>query len=127
MSSLLFCLGISLAFLLSYAAIWKLIESQYYLFVVIGTYAALGIFTLIQVMRATQMDSWARRLGAISIVPGLILTIFSGLSPKVGCLEPPQCTSGLTPHPIPLALGMAIVTASLFLDVRSRINQIVNG
>lgn len=121
-SSILSCLGLSLLLILAYVGIWKWTDSNYYLFLVLGTYASLGGFALLQTFRATRMGRWVRRFGAIGVVLGFAVTIFLGLRPKIACLDFGPCQSGLTLHPLQFALGIGILTASLFLDVRNCTN-----
>ena len=120
--SMLSCVGISAIPILAYVAVWEWTAPGLHLFIVFGTYWLLGGFALWQMIRVAQMNHWTRKLGAIGIVVGLTVTIFSGLSPKAGCIEPTGCVSELTLQSLPFALGMALTSLFLFLDVRNRAN-----
>lgn len=115
-------LGSSLLLVLAYVGIWKWVAPGYYLFLVLGTYWLLGGSALWQLLRVARMDHWSRRLGAIGVPFGFAVTIFLGLRPRTACLDTGPCLSGLTPHPLQVALGLILVTASLFLDVRNATN-----
>jgi hypothetical protein len=121
------CFGVGLVPVLAYVAFWEWITPPFYLFVILGTYLLLGGFAVLQMLRAAKMDRWSRRVGALGVVVGFAATIFLGLRPRQACLEPAMgtCLSGLTPHPLQLTLGMLVVTASLYLDLGSRVTPFV--
>ena len=125
--SVLSCFGIASVPILAYVAVWEWATPGLYLFLGLGTYLLLGGFALWQLIRAVQMDERLRKLGAAGVVVGLAATIFLGLRPRAGCIEPGQCPSGLTLDPLQFALGMALTSLSLFLDVRRRANFRRNG
>lgn len=127
MTSLLSCVAVSLGLLSTYVALWTWVAPGHYVFLVLVTYWLLGGFALWQLFRAARMYGWTRKLGAIGVFVGLAVTIFLGLRPKTACLDLGPCRSGLTPHPLQLTLGIAVTSASLFLDVRSHTNQFVSG
>lgn len=115
---MLSCVGVALFVTLAYVGLWTVVAPQFYLFLVLGTYALLGGLALVQLLRATRMDGWTRRLGALGVVPGLVVAIFLGLRPRIACLDFGPCQSGLTAQPLQLALGIAVIAVSLFLDGR---------
>ncbi|WP_132057618.1 hypothetical protein [Halorussus amylolyticus] len=118
--SLLTSTGIAVIPILAYVAIWRWTVPDFYLFLILGTYLLLGVLGVCQALRAIRMDSWIRRLGALSVTVGFAATIFFGLRPRAGCLEAGACLSGLTLHPLQFAFGLILTSLSLFLDVRDR-------
>ncbi len=114
------CIGVTLGLVLVYVGVWKLANPRYHLFIVLGTYAVLTGAGVLQLVRATQMDGWTRRLGAAGVVFGFAVTIFLGLRPRTACLDVGPCQSGLTLYPLQFAVGILVVASSLFLDVGGR-------
>ena len=125
--SILACLCLGLLSLLAYVGIWRWVAPGYYLFLVLGTYLLLGGLALLQLLRTIRMDRWTPRLGAFGVVFGFVVTVFLGLRPRTACVDTGPCPSGLTPHSLQLALGIGLVTVSLFLDFRGRTTPLVGG
>jgi hypothetical protein len=123
--SILACLCLSVSSLLAYVGIWRWVAPGYYLFLVLGTYLLLGGLALLQLLRTIWMDRWTPRLGAFGVVFGFAVTVFLGLRPRTACVDTGPCPSGLTPHSLQLALGIGLVTVSLFLDFRGRTTPLV--
>jgi hypothetical protein len=117
--------GLSLLATLAYVGIWRWVAPGYYLFLVLGTYLLLGGLALLQLLRTIRMDRWTPRLGAFGVVFGFAVTVFLGLRPRTACVDTGPCPSGLTPHSLQLALGIGLVTVSLFLDFRGRTTPLV--
>lgn len=123
--STLLYFGLSLLATVAYVGIWRWVAPGHYLFLVLGTYLFLGGIALLQLLRTIRMDRWTPRFGAVGVVFGFAVTVFLGMRPRTACLDTGPCPSGLTLHLLQLALGIGLVTISLFLDFRGRTTPLV--
>ncbi|MCD2199740.1 hypothetical protein LPA44_07500 [Halobacterium sp. KA-4] len=110
--SLLRSLVLVLGVLVGYVVVWWLLDPGAYLFAIFGTYAALVGFLLLQVVRASVMDTWRRRVAALATAPATTGAIFAGLRPRPACLDLSGCGEGLTLQPVWFA-GFVLLTAAL--------------
>jgi len=79
---------------------------------------ALVLVLCVQLLRATTMTTWWRRLAAVAVAPAAFVVTNLGLR-AVPCLEPPPmgCLSHVVVYPGQLVAGVALLAACLFADL----------
>ncbi|GAA0281182.1 hypothetical protein [Halobacterium noricense] len=116
--SLLRSLVLVLGVLVGYVVVWRLLDPGAYLFAIFGTYAALVGFLLLQVVRASAMETWRRRAAALATAPASTGAIFAGLRPRPACLDLSGCGEGLTLQPVWFVGFVLLTTALIAADTR---------